>query len=145
MLRHRRRKSAASGSCRQDYSTAHILAARRRINYQQGLGWTRCTPDSETPMRITRCTLVAVASLAFGATGGAQGTPNYHIAKKVVIGGEGGFDYVTPDPTSKRVLMAHRARACAYDLAKDTLVGEIPNTIGIHGVALAPDVGRGFT
>ena len=85
-----------------------------------------------------------LASCLWGMLAGAQ-APNYHVAKKVVIGGEGGFDYVTADPTGKRVFMSHGSKAVVYDLEKDAVAGEIPNTIGIHGVALAPDVGRGFT
>ena len=96
-------------------------------------------------MRATRCALSLVFLFLAAATALAQGSPNYHVARKVKIGGDGGFDYVTTDPTSKRVFLTHSTHVVVYDLAKDTVVGDIPNTKGVHGVALAPDLNRGFT
>jgi DNA-binding beta-propeller fold protein YncE len=87
---------------------------------------------------------VALSCVALTAPLIAQ-APNYHVARKVQIGGDGGFDYVTADPASKRVFLTHATHVVVYDLAKDTVVGDIPNTIGVHGVALAPDLNRGFT
>ncbi len=82
---------------------------------------------------------VPVASIA------AQGAPNYKVARKVKIGGDGGFDYLTADPAAKRVFLSHSTQVIVYDLAKDTIAGVIPNTKGVHGVALAPELNRGFT
>ena len=96
-------------------------------------------------MQTTR-SAVSVAFSVLAATAAlAQGSPNYHVARKVKIGGDGGFDYVTTDPTSKRVFLTHSTHVVVYDLVKDTVVGDIPNTKGVHGVALAPDLNRGFT
>lgn len=75
----------------------------------------------------------------------AQGAPNYQVARKVKIGGDGGFDYLTADPAAKRVFLSHSTQVIVYDLAKDTIAGAIPNTKGVHGVALAPELNRGFT
>ena len=88
---------------------------------------------------------LAVSALFVTATTAAGQTPNYHVARKVKIGGDGGFDYVTTDPPSKRVFLTHSTHVVVYDLAKDSVVGDIPNTRGVHGVALAPDLNRGFT
>jgi DNA-binding beta-propeller fold protein YncE len=86
-------------------------------------------------------------SLLLTAPVHAQGsrTTSYHVARKIKIGGDGGFDYVTADPGKGRVFLTHATHVVVYDLAKDTVAGDIPNTIGIHGVALAPDLNRGFT
>jgi hypothetical protein len=95
-------------------------------------------------MRTARSIACLAITLAT-ATASGQGSPNYHVARKVRIGGDGGFDYVTTDPASKRVFLTHSTHVVVYDLAKDTVVGDIPNTKGVHGVALAPDLNRGFT
>ena len=96
-------------------------------------------------MQTTRSAVSVAFSFLAATAALAQGSPNYHVARKVKIGGDGGFDYVTTDPTSKRVFLTHSTHVVVYDLAKDTVVGDIPNTKGVHGVALAPDLNRGFT
>lgn len=93
---------------------------------------------------IERCALSLLLTLAAGALE-AQAIPTYHLARTVRIGGEGGFDYVTADPAAKRVFLTHATQVIVYDLPKDAVAGSIPNTIGVHGVALAPDLDRGFT
>jgi DNA-binding beta-propeller fold protein YncE len=75
----------------------------------------------------------------------SQAAPTYHVARRIQIGGDGGFDYVTADPAMRRVFLTHASHVVVYDLAKDAVAGDIPNTTGVHGVALAPDLGRGFT
>ena len=89
-------------------------------------------------------TLSAIVVLS-AATLQAQAVPTYHVARTVKIGGDGGFDYVTADPAAKRVFLTHASHVVVYDLAKDAVVGDISNTTGVHGVALAPDLNRGFT
>ena len=101
-----------------------------------------------TELQVTmkaRAYSLVVASFVVATIASGQAAPNYHVARKVKIGGDGGFDYVTTDPSSKRVFLTHSTHVVVYDLAKDTVVGDIPNTKGVHGVALAPDLNRGFT
>ncbi|MCE9600829.1 MAG: YncE family protein [Gemmatimonadetes bacterium] len=96
-------------------------------------------------MHQLRQSVLLAALVLFPAVVAAQAAPTYHVARTVRIGGDGGFDYVTADPAAKRVFLTHASRVIVYDLAKDAVAGEIPNTIGVHGVALAPDLNRGFT
>jgi DNA-binding beta-propeller fold protein YncE len=96
------------------------------------------------PRRASMLLALPLLTSLASATLRAQAT-SYHVAKKIKIGGPGTFDYVTADPAAKRVFLSHTTHVVVYDLAKDTVVGDIPDTKGIHGVALAPDVGRGFT
>src|SRR5262245_34323651 len=95
----------------------------------------------------TNAIVIALSLLASApvATAIAQTAPNYHVARKVKIGGEGGFDYVTADPAGKRVFLTHSTTVVVFDLVRDTVAGMIPNTKGVHGVALAPELNRGFT
>src|SRR5262245_53727311 len=69
----------------------------------------------------------------------------YHLLKEISVGGEGGWDYLTVDEAGRRLYVSHGTKAVVIDLDKDTVCGEIADTPGIHGVAIAPDLVRGFT
>lgn len=84
--------------------------------------------------------LAAPATLAAQA-GGAQ----YHVTKRINTGGEGGWDYLVVDPAARRLYVSRGTHVQVVDLDRDSLVGDIPNTPGVHGIALAPALGRGFT
>jgi YVTN family beta-propeller protein len=81
--------------------------------------------------------LVAAATLAAPQSG-------YHIIKKVPVPGTGGWDYVTVDEAGRRVYVAHATQVEVLDADTAELVGTIPNTPGVHGVAIAAEFGRGF-
>ncbi|HEV7389511.1 MAG TPA: YncE family protein [Gemmatimonadaceae bacterium] len=88
--------------------------------------------------------LAVVATLAIASASSAQ-APGYHVIKKIPAGGEGGWDYITVDTAGNRLFLSRGTHAMVIDLANDSVIGDIPNTLGIHGVALAPDLNRGFT
>lgn len=69
----------------------------------------------------------------------------YHLLKTVHLGGSGGWDYLTMDSAARRLYISRSTHVIV--LNADTLrkVGEIPDTSGVHGIALAPKLGRGFT
>jgi DNA-binding beta-propeller fold protein YncE len=69
----------------------------------------------------------------------------YHVINKIPVGGDGGWDYVTVDPDGNRLFVSRGTHAMVIDLATDKVIGDIPNTAGIHGVAVAPELNRGFT
>ncbi len=69
----------------------------------------------------------------------------YRLLKKIPLGGEGGWDYLTFDPGSGRLYIARATHVIVLDPASGKVVGDIPDTAGVHGVALAPELGRGFT
>jgi len=70
---------------------------------------------------------------------------HYQVAKTYKPGGEGGWDYLTVDPDAHRLYFGRSTRVQVLDVDSGQLVGEISDTPGIHGVALAPDLGRGYT
>jgi DNA-binding beta-propeller fold protein YncE len=86
-------------------------------------------------------TLVAAPSLAHAQAA----APGYHVIRRITAGGEGGWDYITVDPESNRLFLSRGTHAMVIDLGRDSVIGDIPNTLGIHGVALAPELNRGFT
>ncbi|HMF89179.1 MAG TPA: YncE family protein [Candidatus Angelobacter sp.] len=73
------------------------------------------------------------------------GQTQYQLKQKYTIGGDGGWDYLTYDPAGKRLFISRGTRVMVVDPAKGTVLGEIPNTEGVHGIALAQDLGKGFT
>jgi DNA-binding beta-propeller fold protein YncE len=99
-------------------------------------------------MRIpSRLAFAARALLAAAAPLSAQAppAPPYHVSKQIVLGGEGGWDYLIADGVAHRLFVSHGTRVEVVDLARDTAVGAILNTPGVHGIAFAEDLGRGFT
>ncbi len=72
-------------------------------------------------------------------------TPAYHQVAKIALGGEGGWDYLTVDSAAHRLYVTRGTHVVVVDTQKNTVVGDIPNTPGVHGVALAPKLGKGFT
>jgi DNA-binding beta-propeller fold protein YncE len=71
--------------------------------------------------------------------------PTYQVTHEIAVGGEGGWDYVITDPAAHRVYISHATKIVVADTETRQIVGEIPDTPGVHGFALAPDLGRGFT
>src|SRR5258707_15613497 len=69
----------------------------------------------------------------------------YEVKQKYVLGGDGGWDYLTFDPAGKRLFISRGTHVMVVDPYKGSSVGDIPNTAGVHGIALAQDLGKGFT
>jgi DNA-binding beta-propeller fold protein YncE len=70
--------------------------------------------------------------------------PNYHVVRHIPIGGEGGWDYLTSDAASHRLFVSHSDRVEVVDADSGKVTGTIANTPGVHGIALAPALRRGF-
>lgn len=69
----------------------------------------------------------------------------YQLKQKFTIGGDGGWDYLTYDSSGNRLFISRATRVQVVDPEKGTVIAEIPNTTGVHGIALAHDLGKGFT
>ena len=70
---------------------------------------------------------------------------SYHVAKRIAAGGEGGWDYLVADAQNRRLYVTRGSHVMVFDMDRDSLIGDIPNTPGVHGVALARNLSRGFT
>ena len=68
----------------------------------------------------------------------------YKILEKVKLGGEGGWDYLTADAKTGLLFISRGTHVQVMDMEKKTLVGDIPNTNGVHGIALAHELGKGY-
>lgn len=94
--------------------------------------------------RSTAMTLAALLAIAVFAPLRAAGS-GYHVLDRFKVGGEGGWDYLTIDPRAQRLYFGRSTRVQILDSASGKVLGEIPDTPGVHGVALAADLNRGFT
>jgi YVTN family beta-propeller protein len=90
--------------------------------------------------RISLILLAAIVALAAVAAGA-----DYKVVKTWKLGGDGGWDYLTADSAGHRLFIARATRVMVIDTKSGKLVGEIPETTGVHGIALDPKLGRGFT
>ena len=70
--------------------------------------------------------------------------PGLHVVKTYTLGGEGGWDYLKLDPDSRRLYISRATHVMVIDADTGKPVGDIADTPGVHGIALAPDLGRGF-
>jgi len=93
--------------------------------------------------------LALFAAFAFAALLHGKATPagpsGYQVVKSVPVAGDGSWDYVTVDSEARRIYISHATKVVVLDADSFAVVGEIPDTQGVHGIALAPDLGRGFT
>ena len=95
----------------------------------------------------TRGLIRAVALLVCtaGVATSRAGSAGYHRIKTIKLGGDEGWDYITFDPAARRLYVSRATHVVVLDAANGTVVGDIPDTPGVHGVALAPELNRGFT
>jgi DNA-binding beta-propeller fold protein YncE len=68
----------------------------------------------------------------------------YKFLNEIPIGGEGGWDYLSIDSGAHRLYVTHGTKIVVVDLEKNAVTGEIADTPGVHGFAIAPNLGRGF-
>ncbi len=86
---------------------------------------------------------LSVLGVASVPAPGADGP--YHFLKEIPVGGEGGWDYLSVDESGRRLYVSHGTKVVVIDLDKEVVAGEIADTPGVHGLAPAPELGRGVT
>ena len=86
--------------------------------------------------------LIVAASFTLSARAFAQG--EWAIEKTFHVGGEGGFDYITVDAKSQRLYVPRSTHTMVIDADSGRTVADITGQKHNHGVALAPELGRGF-
>jgi DNA-binding beta-propeller fold protein YncE len=87
--------------------------------------------------------IVLLSAFVFLASAAAPA--RYRLKRKFTLGGDGGWDYLHYDPAGKRLFIARATRVMVVNPEKGSILGEIPDTPGVHGVALAEELGKGFT
>src|SRR5213080_3789877 len=87
--------------------------------------------------------LAGVLLLAAVAAG-ADSAPRYRLAHQVSLPGDEGWDYLTLEPEGQRLFIAHGTHVLVVDTGKLAVAGRIADTPGVHGIALAPELNRGY-
>ena len=75
----------------------------------------------------------------------AQKSSGYHLVDTIQVGGEGGWDALTVDSDAHRLYVSHATHVVVINTTTDKVVGDIPNTNGVHDIAIADRHKRGFT
>ena len=74
----------------------------------------------------------------------AQTSGAYHVTQKIPIPGHGSWDYLAVDEGARRLYVSHGTQVEVLDVDSGAIVGKVENTPGVHGIAIAPELGRGF-
>jgi hypothetical protein len=101
-----------------------------------------------TLLSILGLLAIAITFSAVGFSHAATPAPagsGYHVIKTIPVGGDGGWDYVYVDSDARRVYVSHGTHTVVLDADTYAVVGDISDTQGVHGIAIASDLGRGFT
>src|SRR5262245_63799246 len=88
--------------------------------------------------------LLTVIAMFFGFAMPGVGPSGYREVNRVTIPGPTGWDYVTVDANSRRVYVSHSTQVEVLDADTLRVIGSIPGTPGVHGIAVVPEIGRGF-
>jgi YVTN family beta-propeller protein len=94
---------------------------------------------------LTLGTIVISGSTTLTDSNAPASSAAYAPVKEIPIGGAGGWDYLSIDPDAHRLYVSHGTKIVVVDTDQNTVVGEIADTPGVHGFAIAADLGRGFS
>lgn len=90
--------------------------------------------------------LASLAGVAATSSVAAQTTqPSIAVIHHLKLGGTGGWDYLNFDAQRRHLFVSRGDRVLVVDVDHDKQIGTIPNTDGVHGIAVAQDLHRGFT
>jgi hypothetical protein len=89
-------------------------------------------------------TITGILAIAIVPVLLAQSSPSYRITHAYTIGGDGGWDYIVPDPPNHRLFIGRQDRVMVVDENNGALLGEVKGIRGAHGTAVASSSGHGF-
>lgn len=90
------------------------------------------------------CLLAFLLVAAIGVYAAPQ-AGGYHVIRRMPVGGDGGWDYLRVDPDTHRIYISRGTHMMVVDEVSGKVIGDITDTKGIHGIALALDLGKGYT
>ena len=96
--------------------------------------------------RLRAALLCSVAIMLNAAAPQAQTKtqPGYHVVNQYKLGGEGGWDYLFLDAKTRRLYVSHATHVLVVDADTGAVVGDIPDTPGVHGIAVVEEAGKGY-
>src|SRR6266446_10404937 len=88
--------------------------------------------------------VVLFSAVIFSNAAAKPGASGYHVIKTVPVPGDEGWDYVTVDADARRVYISHATHVVVMNADTHAVEGDIPDTQGVHGIAVVSDFGRGY-
>jgi YVTN family beta-propeller protein len=95
-------------------------------------------------MKKINVILSLMVLLCFSNIFAQTNTSGYKILNKFHLEGDGGWDYLTIDDSTSRLYISHGTMVQVFDVVTQKVIGTIPDTKGVHGIALARDINKGF-
>jgi DNA-binding beta-propeller fold protein YncE len=96
-------------------------------------------------MSLRRALIVLPLLSGFVLAAPGLGHAQSFKSQKFDIKGDGGTDYVTIEPATGRVFVSRSTHMMVVDGASGKVLGDIPNTPGVHGAGIVTKAGHGFT
>jgi DNA-binding beta-propeller fold protein YncE len=129
-------------------SATALVSLQLRYNafdFRESSFWTegKLQMKKAAILAISAALVLALGILIYGGTVRAAGS-GYRVTGTIPVAGDGGWDYLTVDAGARRLYISHSTHVVVFDADSRTVVGDIPDTQGVHGIALAPELGRGF-
>ena len=132
---------------------------RRSLNFAKALATLYANQRLESEAEMKRILANTAAALAVAtallmvggiaakraAAAPPAGPSGYHVIKTIPVPGDTGWDYLLVDSDARRVYVSRGAHVVVLDADSYEIVGDIPDTQGVHGIAIASELGRGFT
>jgi len=87
---------------------------------------------------------ITIAALTFLSFSAAAQQNNYAYYKTIHVGDESGWDYVAADDVNRNMYFSHATKTLVASMDNDSIIGEIPKTFGVHGIAIANELNKGF-
>jgi DNA-binding beta-propeller fold protein YncE len=96
---------------------------------------------------VKRLLVLSIGIVALGNTAVlvAQSSPPLQVLSKLALGGDGGWDYLSFDAQHQHLFVSRGTRVLVVDTRSNTQTGTIEDTAGVHGIAIAEELGRGYT
>jgi YVTN family beta-propeller protein len=88
--------------------------------------------------------LLVIALSPFANYAQTKARAGYHVINQYKLGGEGGWDYLTIDAKARRLYVSHATHVLVVDADTGAVVGDIPDTPGVHGIAVVEEAGKGY-
>ena len=112
--------------------------------FRQISGWPPKVAGEDKSMVKRVFSLATILTLSCPLFAAPATSGGYSVTKKISIPGQGSWDYLSVDEGARRLYVSHGTQVEVLDIDAGTVVGNIPKTPGVHGVAIAPELGRGF-
>ena len=93
---------------------------------------------------VAACLLGTISLAAVAAPASRTANANWHVAQRWQLGGDGGWDYLAFDPAAKHLYISRSDRVIVLDVGNGKQIGEVDGLSGVHGIAIADGLHRGF-